>query len=104
MQQHVPELAIQVECDAKSTKQNAQFATPILRERQCRNAILVTSWYHSRRAVHCFEHFAPEIHFYSMPSHEHFRRIPRRWQETRYILTEYAKILGYIPRWGILPI
>ena len=31
--------------------------------------IIVTSWYHSRRALACFEHYAPDMKFYSRPSY-----------------------------------
>jgi len=40
----------------------------LLREQKQKRVILVTSWYHSRRAVACFRHYAPEITFYSRPS------------------------------------
>jgi len=101
---HISKLQIHLECDSRTTKENAQFATRILHEQHARKVILVTSWYHSRRARACFRHFAPDIEFISMPSHENMSRWPRHWKaDGQYVFNEYLKILGYVVRWGILP-
>jgi uncharacterized SAM-binding protein YcdF (DUF218 family) len=41
----------------------------LLRQMGAKRVIIVTSWYHSRRALACFEHYAPDIKFYSRPSY-----------------------------------
>jgi uncharacterized SAM-binding protein YcdF (DUF218 family) len=56
--QGVPGSAIKVEGKSLNTMQNAEFTVPLLRERNARRVILVTSWFHSRRAVACFEKVA----------------------------------------------
>ena len=120
----VPEVAIAVENQARTTKENAQFTIPLLRklaaERQAQGAerplrvILVTSWYHSRRALHCFEHYAPDLQLFSRPSYYGYpgkaqsgeREAPAadRKAMNRYTRSEYVKLLGYWVRWGICPL
>ncbi len=100
----VPENLIETECASRSTKENAQFSIAILRSNHVQRAVIVTSWFHARRARACFRHFAPEIEFISMPSREHMERFPTRWcGGAQYTLQEYLKIAVYAVRWGIWP-
>ena len=101
----VPESAIQLEPDSKSTKQNAQFSIPLLRTQKVQRVILVTTWYHSRRALACFRHYGPEIQFYSRPSYYAYPRA--QWHQkriTRFIRAEYVKLLGYWGGYGVNPL
>jgi uncharacterized SAM-binding protein YcdF (DUF218 family) len=95
----VPTNAMLVECESRSTQQNAEFTVRILRKNGFANVILVTSWYHSRRALSCFQHYAPEIRFLSVPD----ERRPKTQNSFRFIADEYAKILAYALRWQIFP-
>jgi uncharacterized SAM-binding protein YcdF (DUF218 family) len=99
----VPEEALVLECESHTTFENAKFSVPILRKLDAKRVIIVTSWYHSRRALACFKHFAPEIQFYSRPSYAEFDR--KQWQHgtRKYIRSEYIKILGYWLRYGVWP-
>ena len=65
----VPETAIVLESKSRTTRENAEFSIPLLRSLGAHRVIIVTSWYHSRRALACFEHYAPDIKFYSRPSY-----------------------------------
>ena len=65
----VPEKAITLECGSHTTRENAEFSIPLLHALGAKPLIIVTSWYHSRRALMCFEHYAPDIKFYSRPSY-----------------------------------
>lgn len=66
---------------------------------QCPNqvdAIIVTSWPHTRRALACFKHSGPELSFYSVPAgftagiqHPH----PEEWS---LVVSEYLKIIRYL--------
>jgi uncharacterized SAM-binding protein YcdF (DUF218 family) len=98
----VPESAIQMECASRTTRENAQFTIPLLRAQHTKRVILVTSWFHSRRALHCFRHFAPEIEFISRPTTADLPRHhwPNKW-ERRLVLSEYVKIIYYRVRFGI---
>ena len=55
---------IWLEPKSRTTRENAKFTIAMLRAQHLKSAIIVTSWYHSRRALVCFEHYAPDIKFY----------------------------------------
>ena len=57
-----------------TTRENALLSIPLLRSHDDTRVIIVTSWYHSRRALNCFRHYAPDLHFYSRPSYSGFAR------------------------------
>ena len=65
----VPKADIILESKSHTTRENAEFTIALLHARHVKSAIIVTSWYHSRRALHCFVHYAPDIKFYSRPSY-----------------------------------
>ena len=100
----VPANAIELETQSRTTRENAQFTVKLLREQKQKRVILVTSWYHSRRAVACFRHYAPEIRFYSRPSY--FASARADWSHNRIgprVRLEYAKLIGYWVRYGVCP-
>jgi uncharacterized SAM-binding protein YcdF (DUF218 family) len=61
--------AILLEPKSHTTQENAKFSIAMLRALGLHRVIIVTTWYHSRRALMCFEHYAPDITFYSRPSY-----------------------------------
>jgi uncharacterized SAM-binding protein YcdF (DUF218 family) len=91
--------AMIVECASKSTKENAQAVSLIGREKHITNIVLVTSWFHSRRAVCTFRKFAPELGVRSSVAEVH---APFRY-EWRHVASEYAKIVYYAIRWRVPP-
>jgi uncharacterized SAM-binding protein YcdF (DUF218 family) len=100
----VPPAAIQVEGKSLSTKQNAQFSIPLFRAQGARRVIIVTTWYHSRRALRTFQHYAPDIQFYSRPSYYGYSRT--QWSREGigvYIRAEYVKLAGYWVCYGVWP-
>lgn len=99
----VPARAIELESKSKSTRENARFCTPILHAEKVRTVIIVTSWYHSRRALKTFEHFDPDIRFYSRPSYFDFKRSQWNHDFSRRIYWEYVKLPGYWVGYGIWP-
>ena len=128
----VPAAAIRLEPKARTTRENAIFTIALLRAQHLTNAILVTTWYHSRRALHCFKHYAPDIQFYSRPSYfgcpgankaetlkpemlkgekaegggraAEAARQKAEWQAVRhYTNLEYLKLLGYWVCYGVCP-
>jgi uncharacterized SAM-binding protein YcdF (DUF218 family) len=60
--------AIAIECASKDTWENASFSKKILAPKAVRSAILVTSWYHSKRAVDRFRAVMPNIYWMSVPA------------------------------------
>jgi len=99
----VPASSIELESRSRTTRENAQFTVTLLREQKAERVILVTSWYHSRRALKTFEHFAPDIKFFSRPSY--FAYADKNWSRltTRHVYWEYAKLPGYWFRYGVWP-
>lgn len=100
----VPASVITQEPKALSTLENATLSIPLLRSMGAHRVILVTSWYHSRRAVACFEHFAPDMKFYSRPSYveDQTWRLNRAGY-SKHVNIEYAKIIVYLFRHGVWP-
>jgi len=124
LERGVPADAIVVEPRARSTRQNARFTVPLLRApvgtgsttspasaaapalgpqtphpREGRGrVIIVTSWYHSRRALRGFRKAAPEIEFYSRPSYFGYPGSPDRVNAKavrKYARAEYVKLVWY---------
>jgi uncharacterized SAM-binding protein YcdF (DUF218 family) len=103
----VPATVITLECGSHTTLENAKFSVPLLRQMGARRVIIVTSWFHSRRALACFEHYAPDIKFYSRPAYFGYLRkaqgAERKAQEG-YMKAEYVKLLGYWACYGVCPL
>jgi uncharacterized SAM-binding protein YcdF (DUF218 family) len=100
----VPAAVITAEDRSTNTKENAEFSIPLLRKMGARRVIIVTAWYHSRRALACFEHFAPDISFYSRPSY--FGYPVSAWDGAGFnndVRIESEKLLGYWVRYGVRP-
>ena len=102
--QGVPSEAVETECAARTTSENARFTIPMLRARGAKRIILVTSWFHSRRALACFRHYAPDLEFISLPTRQD---LPKNdWPVTRersWVLLEYPKFIWYWARYGVAP-
>ena len=112
----VPAADIMLECKSRTTRQNAEFSIPLLRAIGARRVIVVTSWYHSRRALRCFKHYAPDLQIYSRPSYFGYvgksaGEIPSseqarkaEWKAVRnYADSEYFKLVGYWLFYGVCP-
>src|SRR5260221_4856282 len=100
----VPVSAIILECKSRTTRENAEFSIALLRQMHAHRVIIVTSWYHSRRALACFGHFAPDMKFYSRPSYVGY--VEDDWARryvNGFVKSEYVKSLGYWIRYGICP-
>jgi uncharacterized SAM-binding protein YcdF (DUF218 family) len=105
MHRGVPAAAISLEPDSRTTRENAQLSIPMLRSMGAKKVIIVTSWYHSRRALRCFRHYAPDLSFASCPSRQGLAR--SEWSQghlRRRIRAEYLKILGYWFYYGVSPV
>jgi uncharacterized SAM-binding protein YcdF (DUF218 family) len=103
MEAGVPANVIEMENQSRTTKENAEFTIKLLRKEKLNSAVIVTSWYHSRRALKTFQHFAPEIKFYSRPSYFAFARKDWSRNFAKRIYLEYAKLPDYWIRYGVCP-
>ena len=100
----VPASAIEVEGKSRTTMENAEFSVKRLTGENLHSAILVTSWYHSRRALKTFEHYGPEFKFYSRPSYYAFDEAD--WKKLgiqKKMRLEFLKLPGYWIRYGVNP-
>lgn len=99
----VPANRIQV-AYATSTYENATSAAAILRKHRITSAVIVTSWYHSRRALAAFRKVAPDIRFSSRPAAPPVKAF---WWPNKYDLwfvnVEFAKIIYYAIIHGVPP-
>jgi uncharacterized SAM-binding protein YcdF (DUF218 family) len=87
---------IATECLSVSTWENATFAQPQLTGMGAKRAILVTSWFHSRRAVKRFRFVMPQIQWVSLPA----QRTVSLWRlavdaDGVQVFKEYAKTFFY---------
>ncbi len=100
----VPQKAIRIECSSRNTMENAEFSAAIMRSMEVRRALVVTSWYHSRRALGCFRKAAPVVEFMSVPASMNESVWHLAWYGggSRIVL-EYLKIGWYLLHYGVAP-
>jgi uncharacterized SAM-binding protein YcdF (DUF218 family) len=100
----VPESAIELEGKSHSTRENALYSIPLLKTMGAKRVVIVTSWFHSRRALHCFQHYAPDIDFVSSPTVQDLPKScwPNKY-ERGWVIAEYVKLLGYWVCYGVCP-
>lgn len=92
------------ECRSATTWENAEFSAPILAGMHIRKALLVTSWFHSRRAMQRFSSLMPDIKWVSLPA----ERTKSYWRlvfavDGVQIFKEYPKALFYDLRAIVMP-
>jgi uncharacterized SAM-binding protein YcdF (DUF218 family) len=98
----IPESAILLENKSRTTYENARFSIPLLRQMGAKRVIIVTSWYHSRRALATFRQLAPDLKFYSRPEYLGYDSKESRVIR-EHMQKEYPKLLGYWIRYGVWP-
>jgi uncharacterized SAM-binding protein YcdF (DUF218 family) len=95
----VPASAIVVECLSGSTWENAAVAAPILARLGARRVILVTTWWHMRRARDCFQRANPALDIRAGPVGARaglWRAVTGG--EGRNVTAEYLKLAWYAMR------
>jgi len=101
----VPAADILLEPKSLTTRENARFTIAMLHAAHLKSAIIVTTWYHSRRALACFQHYGPDLKFYSRPSYYDWPR--SKWTihgTAGFVRAEYFKMLGYWLLYGVCPL
>ena len=102
IQARIPPQNIFLEGESMNTWENAVMTSALLKKMHVRRAFLLTSWFHTRRAVATFRHVAPEVEFYPIAA-------PFTWDlwdhpvkdRARALLREYAKCGWYFVRHGV---
>jgi uncharacterized SAM-binding protein YcdF (DUF218 family) len=101
----IPAQAIEIENQSATTFENAEFSYERLHAENIQSAIIVTSWYHSRRAFNTFKHVLSGIHIYSRPSYFAYARSDwTRLGINKRMRLEFAKLFGYWIRYGVNPL
>ena len=104
LREGVPEDLITCETASESTLENAMFVRPLLEKVGVHRAILVTSSYHTRRALAVFQQRVPGIHFEMVPSRIGWWDTPKgRRQENAWAAIEFIKIPAYWILYGVHP-
>ena len=99
----VPSHRVSVECLSRNTWENAKFSEPLLVGMGARSAILVTSWFHARRALSCFKLFNPTIRWGSAPAERQRPLWEIAWDnEGSEAAKEYLKVAWYTIRHGLV--
>lgn len=96
--QGVPRGAVVKECAATSTLQNAAFTVRLMQARGWRSAVIVTSWYHTRRTLRCFKRTAPAMSFAAVdatPAPAPGDRSLFGREALRLVMLEYVKMAWY---------
>lgn len=97
--------AILMEPFSRNTKQNAEFSVHLLRQKGMKRAIIVTSWFHSRRALACFRRFGSGIEFASFPAYHGVSMDHKPYlTELPNVAREYLALGWYLLRYQIAPI
>jgi uncharacterized SAM-binding protein YcdF (DUF218 family) len=98
----VPSAAISIECESRNTMENAEFSAAIMKRMGVHRAILVTSWYHLRRALGSFRKADPGVEFLPESPIEDRTLWHLAWNgDGSRIAAEYAKIGWYLLRYGV---
>lgn len=100
----IPSENIYCEDSSLSTFENSQMTNIILKKMHATSIIIVTSWFHSRRAFATFSKYCPDIAIYSVVTQ--VKSLPvcccnRKLLKS--ILFEYGKLVFYTVRYDIQP-
>lgn len=102
----VPRAAIALECGSRTTFENAALSSPILAKAGVRSAILVTSWFHMRRALACFAAAAPGIVWGTAAAPAVPGGVTAPWAmlaASRALAGEWVKLAWYAWHYGVVP-
>lgn len=101
----VPASAIGLECKSGNTWENALFSLPLLARDRIGSAIIVTSWFHTRRALATFQALAPYITWLPVGAKQNPNLIDIAASRDGWaVVLEYIKIAGYVVKYGLDPL
>jgi len=101
----VPASAIGVECKSGNTWENALFSLPLLAHDRIGSAIIVTSWFHTRRALASFQSVSPSIEWLPVGTPPSAKLADIATSRDGWaIVLEYVKIAGYVLKYRLDPL
>jgi len=99
----IPESSFILEPDSETTFENGEFSSKLLQNANVDSVLLVTSWFHSRRAAAVFRRHLPNVRIISTPTETvSLRRVAANKWILRQVLQEYAKSAVYVLRYGLM--
>lgn len=104
LERGVPASAITVEPFARSTLMNAKLLRPMLERAGIRSALIITSPFHTRRALAVFQHEMPLVRFGIIDATRDYWRTKegiRGFNES--VIVEFGKTAYYWVIYGIAP-
>lgn len=100
----VPLQAIRMEPNSRSTLMNARLLQPMLMRDGIRTAVIVTSPFHTRRALAVFQHEIPSVRFGVVPAKRAYWETPQGINGyNQSVLMEFVKTAYYWINHGIAP-
>ncbi len=90
-----------LEDESSTTFENARNTAPLLDHLHARRVILITSWFHARRARACFQHFRPKLNYTVVTTS---RQSEYRYSDSSWAWQELAKTGYYWVRYGVRPL
>jgi uncharacterized SAM-binding protein YcdF (DUF218 family) len=104
IQEGVPADRITIEDRSTTTWENALFVAPLLRSHNARRVLLVTSWFHTRRATGTFRRAAGDLRFSPVAAEYSWAAYNSPWwEQTKDVAREYAKLAAYAVRYRVSP-
>ncbi|WP_166802413.1 YdcF family protein [Microvirga pakistanensis] len=101
----VPASAIEVECQSGSTWENALFSAPLLARDRIGSALLVTSWFHTRRSLASFQSVSPDIEWLPVGTPPCSTLVDMAASRDGWaVVLEYFKIAGYVLKYHLDPL
>ena len=105
MREGVPSSAITIESKATTTYSNATLLKPLLEAARVRSALIVTSPFHTRRALATFRKVIPGVRFGVVSASIGWWNSPQgRNDLNRFATIEIVKTLGYWLLYGVSPV
>jgi len=99
----VPEDRILTESESVSTYENAKFTKSLFEEHQIQRVLLVTSRFHTRRALATFQQLIPDVEFGIVGTiHPWHATKQGRHSELEAARREWLKVWGYAVRHGVV--
>jgi uncharacterized SAM-binding protein YcdF (DUF218 family) len=102
--QGVPPSAITMESKSNTTYTNATLLRPMLEDAKVQSALIVTSPFHTRRALATFRHVMGGISFgVTSPSMDSWQHPQTRYNPDRIVAVEFLKTIKYWVIDGVSP-
>jgi uncharacterized SAM-binding protein YcdF (DUF218 family) len=97
----IPSEVIHLESQSRSTYENALYCLEVMKQQGWRSAVVVTTFWHSRRSQFVFEKVYANSNIklsYAVASDKNIRNLQRWWKDPekmQVVMTEWSKLIVY---------